>query len=221
MYTYIYTYIYTYMNTHISYAPEGVISYIWMNNVPYTNTEIEEVTSNESCPKCTWVMAQSGPCGWGLFYRGPTVGQDLGIYRSVAKPYQGPLYQAGRWLIRSLSFSTYSFRFLGCQPPVVNPRVDNPKGRIPDHVPVILPGSRARITKINRAWIKPVLLWWNSVIGAKVPEWAHAARHDDCQNFQQVFTGVPVHIKHVFTGVPKISYKFFTCVNGVPVTHKT
>ena len=30
----------------------------------------------------------------------------------------------------------------------------------------------------------------------------------DCQNFQQVFTGVPVHIKHVITGVPKISDKF-------------
>ena len=29
-----------------------------------------------------------------------------------------------------------------------------------------------------------------------------------CQNFQQVFTGVPVHIKHVITGVPKISYIF-------------
>ena len=29
-----------------------------------------------------------------------------------------------------------------------------------------------------------------------------------CQNFQQVFTAVPVHIKHVFTGVPKFSYKF-------------
>ena len=25
----------------------------------------------------------------------------------------------------------------------------------------------------------------------------------DCQNFQQDFTGVPVHIKHVFSGVPK------------------
>jgi len=30
----------------------------------------------------------------------------------------------------------------------------------------------------------------------------------DCQNLQQVFTGVPVHIKHVFTGVPNISNKF-------------
>jgi len=29
----------------------------------------------------------------------------------------------------------------------------------------------------------------------------------DCQNFQQVFTGVPVHIKHVITGVPKICNK--------------
>jgi len=27
----------------------------------------------------------------------------------------------------------------------------------------------------------------------------------DCQIFQQVFTAVPVHIKHVFSGVPKIS----------------
>jgi len=30
----------------------------------------------------------------------------------------------------------------------------------------------------------------------------------DCQNFQQVFTGVPVHIKHVFSGLPKISNSF-------------
>ena len=27
----------------------------------------------------------------------------------------------------------------------------------------------------------------------------------DCQSFQQVSTGVPVHIMHVFSGVPKIS----------------
>ena len=26
----------------------------------------------------------------------------------------------------------------------------------------------------------------------------------DCPNVQQVFTGVPVHIKHIFQGVPKI-----------------
>jgi len=30
----------------------------------------------------------------------------------------------------------------------------------------------------------------------------------DCQNFQQVFTGVPIHIKHVLTKVPQISNKF-------------
>ena len=30
----------------------------------------------------------------------------------------------------------------------------------------------------------------------------------DCQDFQYVFTGVPVHIKHMFTGVPNISDKF-------------
>jgi len=30
----------------------------------------------------------------------------------------------------------------------------------------------------------------------------------DCQKFQQVFTGVPVHIKHVFSGLPKISNSF-------------
>jgi len=30
----------------------------------------------------------------------------------------------------------------------------------------------------------------------------------DCQNFQQVCTVVPVHIKHIFTGVPKFSYNF-------------
>jgi len=30
----------------------------------------------------------------------------------------------------------------------------------------------------------------------------------DCQNFQQVFTGVPFRIKPVVSGVPKISNKF-------------
>jgi len=30
----------------------------------------------------------------------------------------------------------------------------------------------------------------------------------DCQNFKRVFTGVPVHIKHVLTEVPKFSSKF-------------
>ena len=29
--------------------------------------------------------------------------------------------------------------------------------------------------------------------------------HHDNQHFQQVFTGVPIRIKHVFTGVPTIS----------------
>ena len=30
----------------------------------------------------------------------------------------------------------------------------------------------------------------------------------DCQNFQQVLTGVPIHIKHIFTGVLTLSYNF-------------
>jgi len=30
----------------------------------------------------------------------------------------------------------------------------------------------------------------------------------DCQNFQQVYTGVPVHIKHVFTGVSNFHTSF-------------
>jgi len=30
----------------------------------------------------------------------------------------------------------------------------------------------------------------------------------DYQNFQQVVTGVPVHIKHIFKGVPKFPYEF-------------
>ena len=30
----------------------------------------------------------------------------------------------------------------------------------------------------------------------------------DCQNFQHVFSGVPVHIKQIFTGVPKFSNEF-------------
>jgi len=46
--------------------------------------------------RCT--LAESGPWEWGLLYRGPTVGQDLSIYRGVAKPYRGLLYQFGRWL---------------------------------------------------------------------------------------------------------------------------
>jgi len=40
-------------------------------------------------------------------------------------------------------------------------------------------------------------------------------------NFRQVYTGVPVHIKHVFLGVPKISNGFSKWVNGVPVTQKS
>jgi len=34
------------------------------------------------------------------------------------------------------------------------------------------------------------------------------SKNYDCQNFQQLFTGGPVHIKHVFTGVPEISNEF-------------
>jgi len=42
----------------------------------------------------------------------------------------------------------------------------------------------------------------------------------DCQNFQQVFTEVPVHIKHVFTGVPKFQTSFQVIKPGprCPVT---
>ena len=34
------------------------------------------------------------------------------------------------------------------------------------------------------------------------------SKNYDCQNFRQLFTGGPVHIKHVFTGVPEISNEF-------------
>jgi len=30
----------------------------------------------------------------------------------------------------------------------------------------------------------------------------------DCQNFQQVFTGVPVHVKHIFSGSTKFQTGF-------------
>jgi len=40
-------------------------------------------------------------------------------------------------------------------------------------------------------------------------------------NFRQVYTGDPIHIKHVFLGVPKISNGFSKWVNGVPVTQKS
>jgi len=43
----------------------------------------------------------------------------------------------------------------------------------------------------------------------------------DCQNFQQVFTGVPLHVKHVFPGVPKIPNKFSRRrINRVHVARK-
>ena len=41
----------------------------------------------------------------------------------------------------------------------------------------------------------------------------------DCQNFQQVFTGVPVYIELVVTGIPKISNQFSRVLNGVPPRH--
>ena len=37
---------------------------------------------------------------------------------------------------------------------------------------------------------------------------AQTSNNYDCQNFQQVFSGVSVHIKHVFSGVPNISRSF-------------
>jgi len=48
---------------------------------------------------------------------------------------------------------------------------------------------------------------------------AQTSNNYDCQNFQQVFSGVSVHIKHVFSGVPKI-WQVFNWGNGVPVTQK-
>jgi len=42
----------------------------------------------------------------------------------------------------------------------------------------------------------------------------------DCQNFQHVFTGVPVHIQHVFSGVPKISSRFFQVCKRSPCHSK-
>ena len=73
---------------------------------------------------CECVVSESGPWEWGLLYRGPTVGQDLSIYRGVAKPYRGPLYQAGRWLNSFGFFLNLILPFFS----VVNPGIDNPKG---------------------------------------------------------------------------------------------
>ena len=46
------------------------------------------------------------------------MGQDLGVYQDAAKPYRGPLYQAGRQLN---CFGIFFNLLLG----VVNPGVDN------------------------------------------------------------------------------------------------
>ena len=50
-------------------------------------------------------------------------------------------------------------------------------------------------------------------------EWVQLSEYD-CPNFQQVFTGVPVHIKHVFTGVLINSNQFSRWIDGVPATPK-
>ena len=47
------------------------------------------------------------------------------------------------------------------------------------------------------------------------------SKNHNCQNIEQVFTGVPVHIQHVFSGVPTISNRGSMWVNGVPATQKT
>ena len=91
------------------------------------------------------------------------VGQDLGIYRGVAKPNRGPLVLS--WpLTRILlvSFSTDSFLFFwGCQPPIDNPRLTTPHTYT--HNPRLsTPGrkGRSRLNKIPKkisqrpAWYK-------------------------------------------------------------------
>jgi len=55
--------------------------------------------------------------------------------------------------------------------------------------------------------------------------WHHGQRRSDknnydCQNFKQVFMGVPVNFKQVFTGVSKITNKFSLEWTGVRVTRK-
>jgi len=61
-----------------------------------------------------------------LLYRGPVVGQDLGIYRGVAKPYRGTLYKADHWLNSFGPFPTYS---LGLSTPGLITGVDNRDNR--------------------------------------------------------------------------------------------
>jgi len=52
----------------------------------------------------------------GLLYRGPAVGQDLGIHRGAAKPYRGSLYQI--WQLTKFFQVCFLFHPTpwGCQP---------------------------------------------------------------------------------------------------------
>ena len=50
---------------------------------------------------------------------------------------------------------------------------------------------------------------------------ARTSSHFDCQNLQQVFTGVPVHIKKVFTRIPKISNEFLREYTESPLTKRS
>ena len=70
---------------------------------------------------------------------------------------------------------------------------------------------RVRVRACVRVWTQ----WYHSQSYPNDQSYPNAAdggnwtsNNYDCQNTQQVVTGVPIHIKHIFMGVPKIPITF-------------
>jgi len=64
-------------------------------------------------------------------------------------------------------------------------------------------GSKAFVCILN----KGIFMHTQDILNGTTDQGDRTLNNYDCQNFQQVFTAVPVHIKHVFLGVPKFSHR--------------
>jgi len=63
---------------------------------------------------------------------------------------------------------------------------------------------------ISRSWLIKMNEWITILThhGRRRSDLLRPNNNYDCQNFHQVFTGVPRHVKHDFPGVSKFAYKF-------------
>jgi len=85
----VYMYLYTYMYIYIYVFHSRCFVLFCFVLFWKQKNQLSELGFPAGSSVPGWLLSESGPCEWGLLYRGPTVEQDHVIYWSVAKPYWG------------------------------------------------------------------------------------------------------------------------------------